>query len=160
MAQMVATGTLNGSVEHRSSLTLVFNSDPAGVALSGAASSSAALNFGTISMYGAHPAAGVTLTRPTGANSTYFTVSSPFDLEVNQGGCGSSTFNLSAYLSSPPGVFGYQVSGKTLSTNAVPLSQNDSRYAQNVQYSLSIQIPASAAAQTISNTIDFTATVN
>src|SRR5262249_59471030 len=62
-----AAGTINATLINKSGISLVFDSDPGGVALGNNGSSAASLNFGVISAFGPL-AAGVT--RPAvGANS-------------------------------------------------------------------------------------------
>lgn len=159
-AQMVANGTLNATVSNWGGIVLVFNSDAAGVPLGGSGTAGATLNFGTVSMFGTVPAR-VTRVRSGGSNPANFTISTPFDVNVALGGfLNSASFNLRASLTTAPGTLAYQIAGNTLSTTPVVLSQNDRRYAQNVQYTLAITIPAAYPAQTISNVINFTATAN
>jgi hypothetical protein len=153
-AQHVATGVINGSVDHKGGIILLLMSDTNGVALTGSSTPTASLNFGTISKLGTL-ANGIT--RTTTANS--FTVSTPVDVYVDLGGAPTS-FNLSASLASSPGLLTYKFGAMTLSTASQIVSQNDSRYGTQVPYALAITIPTSVAAGAIGNTINFTATAN
>jgi hypothetical protein len=154
-AQLVATGVINGSLDHRGGISVLLMSDSNGVSLTGSSTPNASLSLGSVSMFGSL-ASGVS--RTTTANS--FTVSTPVDVYVDVGGISSTSFNLSAGLASAPGTLTYQFGTTTLSTTSTVLSQNDSRYATPVPYTLAITIPSNVAAGTISNTINFTAIAN
>src|SRR5437763_15640569 len=74
-AAQTATGTLTVTATVNSSISLVFNSDAAGVALSaGAGTNTATLAFGNVSAFGA-VAGGINRT----TTATTFTLSTPVD---------------------------------------------------------------------------------
>lgn len=154
-AQLNASGTLNATLINKSGISIVFNTDAAGVTLTGSGTAAAGLNFGTVSMYGTAPA-GVTLTRA--ANS--FTVSSPFDVFVDIGGTTSPSYQLQASLAAAPGVYTYQVDAVTLSTTLATVVAADPNYRTNVLHTMYLTIPSSAPAGAVSNTVQFTVTAN
>ena len=154
-AQLVATGVINGSMQHRGGIVLIFMSDSNGVSLTSPSTPNAGLNFGNVSMFGAL-ATGVS--RSTTANS--FTVSTPVDVYVDSGGVSSTSFNLSASLASAAGALTYKLGTKTLNTTSQIISQNDARYSTAVPYTLAITMPSTLAAGAIANTINFTAVAN
>src|SRR5258708_7705769 len=79
-AQVTDTGTLSITGTVQSSISLIFNSDPAGVTLSGAGTNNAVLPFGNIQAFGGTISPGVT--RTTAADS--FTASPPFGFHVSK----------------------------------------------------------------------------
>src|SRR5260370_38795498 len=80
-------------------MTLVFNSDGAGVPLSsGAGTNAATLNFGNVSAYGP-------LTANVGRSlvvGTSFTVNTPVDVVVNKANVTSANYTLTAQLGAAP----------------------------------------------------------
>ena len=155
-AQLTASGTLNATLINKSGISLVFNTDPSGVALSGAGTAAAGLNFGTVAMYMSTPPAGVTLSR----TATNFTISSPFDTYVLVAGVASPSYRLQAALQSAPGVYTYQIDAVTLSTTAATVVAADPNYGKNVLHTLSLTVPSTAPAGAVSNTVQFTVTAN
>lgn len=155
-AQNNASGVINASLTNKAGISLLFQSDSTGVALIGASTSTAALDFGRVSRFMAAPSQGVTLSRTSSA----FSVSSTFATYVDIGGVTSPGYSLSASLLNVPGLFTYSIDGKPLSdANTVQIS-NGSPYKQNVAHTVSITIPAGAPAGNVSNTINFIATAN
>src|SRR5690349_10886652 len=112
-AQTTATGTLTVTAKVADSINLVFNSDNSGVALtSGAGTNAAALDFGTVSAFGAIPA---TITRATTASN--FTVSTPVDVLVTKTNSASANYTLTTQLSTADAVNTWAANGNTF-TNA------------------------------------------
>ena len=93
-AQTTASGTLTVNATVQSSISLVFNSDAAGVVLGGTGTNAATMNLGTISAYGPL-SAGVGRSVTAG---TSFTVTSPFDVQVDKSNITSSNYTLTAQL--------------------------------------------------------------
>jgi hypothetical protein len=158
-----ATGTINATFVNKSGISLVFDSDPAGLALGNNGSSAASLNFGVISAFGPL-AAGVT--RPAvGANS--YTVSTLFDVQVIQAGSSSPNYTLTAQLAAAaPTGFTYAVNAVTLTTAAQTIQANGT-YGADVQHSLNLTVSTAApgaggpaVGTPLSATINFTATSN
>ncbi len=150
--QLTVTATVNGSI------SLVFNSDGAGVALSsGAGTNAATLNFGTVSAYGAL-AAGITRPTPT---ATDFTVSTPVDVLVSKANVSSANYTLTTQLNAADAADTWSANGAAF-TNATPATATAAgTYGSNVAVTLAITIPfTTASGTTISNIVDFTATAN
>jgi hypothetical protein len=154
-AQLTASGTLNATLINKSGISIVFNTDAAGVALTGSGTAAAGLDFGTVAMYKPAPA-GVTLTK----TATSFTVSSPFDVYVDIGGSTSTSYLLQAKLASAPGVYTYAMDAVNLSTTLATVVAADPGYRTNVLHTLYLTVPASAPAGVVSNTVQFTVTAN
>src|SRR5215470_16761771 len=94
LAQTTATGVINGTLINKNGISLVFDTDPAGVTLGAAGTSAASASFGTVSAFGPL-SAGVTRPSVTAAN---FTVRTIFDVQVIQGGLNSNSYTLTANL--------------------------------------------------------------
>jgi len=163
VAQTTATGTINATLVNKSAITLVFDSDPGGVALGGAGSSAASVNLGTISAFG--PLA-PGLTRPTVTAGNYI-IQTLFDVQVSQGGLTSPTYTLSAQLAAAaPTGFTYAIDTVTL-TAAAQNIQTNGAYDIDVQHALKLTVSTAApgaggpaVGTPLTTTINFTATSN
>lgn len=155
VAAQTASGTLNVALVNKSGIAILFNSDPLGVALAGAGTPAATLNFGTVAMY-ATPPAGVGLTR----TATDFTVSSPFDTHVIVGGVVTASYSLRAALQMAPGVYTFKFDGIALTTTSTVVVAADPNYATDVPHTLSLTVPKTAPAGVVSNTVNFVVTAN
>jgi len=157
-AAQTATGTLTVTATVNSSISLVFNSDAAGVALSsGAGTNTATLAFGNVSAFGA-VAAGITRTVVPG---TSFTVSTRVDVQVAKANSASANYTLTAQLGSADAVNNWQVAGNTISNAAATTITATGAYGSNVAEAIALTVPFTTASGTnISNTIGFTATAN
>jgi hypothetical protein len=156
-AAQTATGTLNVSATVTGSINLVFNSDAAGVALtSGANTNAAALDFGTVSAFGAIPA---TITRTTTASN--FTVSTPVDVLVSKTNSASANYTLTTQLSTADAVNTWAINGTSFTNSTSATATAAGTYGSNVPVTLAITIPFTTASGTaISNVVNFTATAN
>jgi hypothetical protein len=135
-AQVTATGTINAQLINKNGIALVFETDPAGVALGANATSAATLNFGTIAAFGPL-AAGVT--RPS-VTATNFTVRTIFDVQVIQGGLTSTTYTLRANLASAlPTGFTFKIDGVTL-VNGPSSIQTNAAYNTNIPHNLDLTV--------------------
>lgn len=152
-----ASGTLTVTATVNGSISLVFNSDAAGVALtSGAGTSAAALDFGPVSAFGTIPA---TITRSTTALD--FTISTPVDVLVNKFNSASLNYTLTAQLNGAPGTETWAVNGAAFSNAAAGTATATGAYGSNVPVTLAITVPfAVPSGTTISNVVNFTATSN
>ncbi|HMF91936.1 MAG TPA: hypothetical protein VKL40_14930 [Candidatus Angelobacter sp.] len=158
-----ATGVINGTLINKNGITLVFDSDAAGVALGNSGTSAASVNFGNISAFGAL-SAGVTRPSVTAAN---FTVQTIFDVNVTQGGLASASYTLTANLAAPaPTGFTYKVDAVTLTTVAQTIQANGA-YGTDVAHNLGLVVLTAApgaggpaVGSPITATINFTATAN
>jgi hypothetical protein len=136
LAQTTATGTINATLVNKSGIALVFDTDPAGVTLGAAGTSTATLNFGNVSAFGPL-LPGVTRTAVT-ANS--FTVRTVFDVQVVQGGLNSTTYTLRAQLASAlPTGFSFKVDGVTL-VNGPSTIQTNGAYDTVVPHNLDLTV--------------------
>jgi hypothetical protein len=158
-----ATGTINATLINKDGIALVFDTDPTGVTLGAAGSSAASLNFGTISAFGPL-SPGITRPSVTAAN---FTVRSPFDIQVIQGGLTSTSYTLSANLAAPaPTGLSYKVDTVTLAAAAQRIQTNgvyDTDVAHNLDLVVSTASPGAggpAVGTPLTTTINFTATAN
>lgn len=158
-----ATGTINATLINKSGITLIFDTDPGGVALGNNGSSAATLNFGTISAFGPLSPG---VTRPTVLAGSY-TVRTLFDVQVIQGGLTTPSYTLTAQLAAAaPTGFTYAVDAVTLTT-AVQTIQANGTYNTDVQHSLNLTVSTAAPGSggpavgtPLTSTINFTATSN
>lgn len=151
-----ANGALTVTATVTGSINLVFNSDAAGVALTGAGSNAATLAFGNVSAFGA---LGGGITRS--ATASDFTVSSPFDVLVTKTNSASANYTLKAQLNAADAVNSWQVGGVAVTNAAQSTVTATGAYGSNVPFSLALTIPfASASGTSISNVVNFTATAN
>lgn len=158
-----ATGTINATLINKNGISLVFNTDAGGVGLGGNGSSAASLNFGNISAFGAL-SAGVTRPTVTAAN---YTVRSPFDVQVIQGGLTSVNYTLTANLAATaPTGLAFKVDTVTLTTAAQTLQTNGA-YNTNILHNLDLTVSTAApgaggpaVGTPLTATINFTATAN
>jgi hypothetical protein len=135
-----ASGTINATLINKNGIALVFDTDPAGVTLGGAATSAATLNFGNISAFGPL-SPGVTRTSVTAAN---FTVHTVFDVQVIQGGLNSTSYTLRAQLASAlPTGFSFKIDGVTL-VNGPSNIQTNGAYDVNVPHNLDLTVSTAA----------------
>lgn len=158
-----ASGTLNVQLLNGSGLVMTFQSDANGVALGNSGTSSASLAMGNVSAAGAL-SSGVTR---TAASSASFTVSTPFDVVVQQSGLSSMSYTLSAYLAAaaPTGLT-YLIDSVPLSTTSTPITKTGS-YGATAAHALEITVSTASSssggpqvATPLTSTINFTATSN
>jgi hypothetical protein len=155
-AAQTATGTLTVTATVNGSIQLVFNSDAAGVALTGSGTNAATLAFGNVSAFGA-VSAGVV--RSVAATS--FTVSSAVDVNVSKTNSASANYKLTAQLGSADAVNTWQVGGVTVTSAAAATVTATGAYAANNNFAVALTVPfATASGTAISNTINYTATAN
>ncbi|HYX53914.1 MAG TPA: hypothetical protein VE783_10730 [Candidatus Limnocylindrales bacterium] len=156
-AQTTASGTLSVTATVNGSINLVFNSDPAGVALTGSGTNAATLAFGTVQAFGGTLTTGVTRTPGT----TSFTVSSPFDVNVAKANLTSANYTLKAQLNAADATNTWQVGGVTVTSAAAATITGTGSYDTNNAFTLALTIPFTTASGTsISNSLNFTATAN
>jgi len=158
-----ATGTINAVLINKSGISLIFDTDAGGVALGNTGSSIASLNFGNISAFGPLSPG---VSRPVVGAASY-TVSTLFDVRVDQGGLTSTSYTLSAQLAAAaPTGFTYTVDAVTLTTAAQTIQTNGA-YASDVQHTLNLVVSTAAPGSggpavgtPLTTTINFTATSN
>jgi hypothetical protein len=146
-------------------LTIVLQSDASGVMLGGSGTNATSLSFTTMQAYGGSVPTGVTKT----VGSTNWTVATPFDVKVT---CQnlltflactlglSSSYTLTAQLQSSDVINTWRIGGSTLSSGSPLTVTSSGTYAAATAYTLSLIIPFSESAGTISNTVNFMATAN
>ncbi len=153
-AQLTASGALAVSATVDSTISVVFNSNGSGVALSGAGTNAASLNLGNISAYGA---LSPNVTRTVGA--TNFTVSTPFDINVQKSNGASANYSLTAQLQSADAVNSWALGAQAITNGSAATLTSSGSYGL-ATYTLNLTVPLASAAGSISNTINFVATAN
>jgi len=157
-----ASGTLSVQLQNGSGLQMTFQSNTSGVSLGNAGTSAASLAFGIVSAYGT-PGTGITLVNGTST----FTVSTLFNIDVQQSGLSSTSYTLSASLSAaaPTGIT-YQIDSATLTTSSQSIQANGV-YGNNIVHTFSAIVSTAASGSggpttgtQLTSTINFTATAN
>ena len=151
-AQDTASGTLTVTGTVVSSINLTIES--AGGSFSGAGTSGAATDLGSISKFGALP---TNFTRATTANT--WTLASSVGVLVEKANSASTAYTLNAKLSSAPatGVV-WKVNALTLNASTVTAMTAAGAWGTSPTYAWSIQIPDSLpTASAIDNVIEFSA---
>ena len=154
-AQVTASGTLAVNATVQSSINLVFNSDGAGVGLTGSGTNAATMNLGNISAYGTL-AAGVSRT----VAAANFRVSSPFDVVVSQANGSSANYTLTAQLNAADATNGWDISGSAVTNAAATTLTNTGAYGSSVAYTLGLTVPLASPGGAIANQVNFVATAN
>lgn len=135
-----ATGTINARLIHKNGIALVFDTDPAGVALGASGTSAATLDFGNISAFGP---LSPNVTRPS-VTAASFTVRTVFDVQVIQGGLTSTSYTLRAQLGSTlPVGFTFLVDGVTL-VNGPSSIQTNGAYNVDAPHNLDLRVSTAA----------------
>src|ERR1051326_1210459 len=120
-AQATATGFINATLVNKNGIALIFDSDPAGLALGASGTSAVTADFGNISAFGPLSAG---VSRPS-VTATNFTVRTIFDVDVFQGGLNSNGYTLAANLAAvAPTGMNYKVDTVTLTTVSQTLVAN------------------------------------
>ncbi len=158
-----ASGTINATLINKSGISIVFDSDASGVALGGAGTAVASLNFGTISAFGPLSAG---VTRPS-VTAGSFTVRTLFDVFVTQSGLTSTSYTLTAQLAAvAPTGLSYQADTVVLTTAAQTV-QTNGIYSTAVPHNLDLIVSTAApgaggpaVGTPLTATINITATAN
>jgi hypothetical protein len=152
-----ASGTLTVSANVQGSIQLVFNSDAAGVALTGSGTNAATLAFGNISAFGAVSAGVVRST-----TATTFTVSSAVDVLVSKTNSASANYKLTAQLGSADAVNTWTVGGVGVTSASAATITSTGAYggATGTNFPVAIAVLFTTPAGAINNTINYTATAN
>lgn len=154
-AQDTAAGTLTVTATVESSISLTFENDAAGVAMTGAGTNAATMAFGTVSAYNTVSTTGVTRTVATND----FTVSSPFAVKVVKANTSSASYTLAAALASADATNTWKVNTTTLSTSNQNLGATYA-YGSPVSHTVSLTVPFTASTGAVSKVLNFTATAN
>jgi hypothetical protein len=156
VAQTTASGTLTVTATVNGSIQLVFNSNGAGVALTGSGTNTATLAFGNVSAFGA---IGGGIVRTTTASN--FTVSSAVDVQVSKTNSASANYTLQAQLGAADAVNTWTVGGVAVTSAGQSTLTATGAYTANANFPVAITVPFTTASGTlISNTINYTATAN
>jgi hypothetical protein len=148
------SGSLGVTADVAGSISLTFVTDAAGVALTGAGTSTASLGFGTVSMYSGSPASGVT---KTVSGTTSFSLATPFKVRVDLANSASTAYTLNATLATADAINAWSIGATDISTAGPFALTAAGVYGTAVSYTLHLTIPATAVAGTISNSIGFSA---
>jgi hypothetical protein len=151
-SESAGTLTVTGTIESSISLTI----ESAGGTTTGMGTAAATSDLGGISKFGSAPT-GFTLAR--GASD--WTLSSTVGVRVAKSNLTSTDYMLTAHLLAYPasGVT-WKLNGATLSDISDATLTSTGTYASTGSYSWDIVVADSAQAQSIENTISFTATAN
>ena len=152
-----SSATLTVTAQVQSSISLAFSTDTNGVALTGAGTNVATLNFGSVSQFISPPSK---VTETIGATS--FTISTPFDVRVDKSNVTSANYALTAEVQTADSVNTWVID--TFPLTIVPAAATSITvtgvYGADVMHTLFLTIPFSAGASLISNSINFVATAN
>jgi hypothetical protein len=148
-------GNLTVTATVASSISLTFETDGSGVALTGAGSSTATLGFGAVSAYGTIATANVS--RTLAADS--FTVSTPFGVKVVSANSSSSNYTLQAALASADSTNTWTANTTALTTTGQTLGSTYT-YGSAVSHTMKLTIPFTASSGAVSRVVNFTATAN
>jgi hypothetical protein len=157
-AQVTGGGTLGVTADIQGSILVTFISDGSGLAVTGTGSSSGSLPFSNEQMYGGTPATGVTKTL---TSNTSYTLSTPVDIQVDVANTASSSYLLKAWLTTADTHHTWTFNSVDLTSSSQTVDATGT-YGQPNAYTFVLTVPASSngAANTISNTVNFTATAN
>ena len=150
------SGTLGITADIQSSIKLTFLTDASGMAVTGTSTSTASLPMGTVSMNSGTVPANVSKTM-NGIVS--FNLSTPFDIRVDLANSSSTTYTLSAMLSSADVVNVWTIGPTDISSGASFALASAGVYGTAVPYTFKLTLPATAIGS-VSNTITFTAVAN
>ena len=149
------SGTLTVTATVESSIGLTFESDGAGVSLTGAGTNAATMDLGTISAYETIATPGVTRS----VTASDFTVSSPFGVKVIKANTLSANYTLAAALASGDATNTWKINAVTLTTSNQNLGSTYG-YGSAVAHSMQLTVPFTASTGGISKVLNFTATAN
>jgi hypothetical protein len=140
------------------SILLTFVSDGSGITLTNSASSAATLPFSTVKMYGGSVPTNVTKTL-TGVAS--FDLATPFDVRVDIANSTSANYTLTALLATPDATNTWLIGATNISAGVTATTLTAlGAYATPTSYTLHLSVLAATAAETVNNTIGFTAVGN
>ena len=154
-AQVVGGGSMGVTADIQGSILVTFISDGAGLAVTGTGTSAATLPFASEQMYGGTPATGVTKVLN---GVTSFTLSTPVDVRVDIANSASATYTLAASLTTADTHHTFTFNSVALTAVAQTVDSTGGYAAPNA-YPFVLTVPAASngAANTVSNTINFTA---
>jgi len=151
-----ASASMAVTVTVTSSLSMVLQTDPSGLSLSNSGTSAVTADFGTMSAYGGTVPSGVTRTVN---GTTDWKISTPFDVIVGLANQTSANYTLTAQLQSTDATNTWAI-GSTPVTSASAATLTSTGTYGTTAYTLNLTIPFSESSGSISNTINFVATIN
>jgi hypothetical protein len=155
-AQTVGNGTMGVTADISSSILITFTSAPGGLAVTGTGSSAGALPIGSVQMYGGTTATGVTKALQTNVS---YTLTTPVNVQVDVANVTSSTYTLAAWEVSNDSHHTWSFNGVTLTGTTGPVDTAGG-YGTPNPYNFVLLVPATSTANTVSGTVNFTATAN
>lgn len=155
---VTGSGTLQVTADIQGSILVTFTTDVAGLAVTGTGTSAGTLPFGTQKMFGGAPGTGVTKVVTIG---TGFTLSTPVDIEVDVANTNTTNYTLSAALNAADANHTWTFNNVVLTATPAAVDATGT-YGQANSYVFILGVPQAytAGANTVSNTINFTATAN
>ena len=146
-----------GKCLNAQTLTITFSTATSGITLSGSGTSSATLGFGNVQALGGTVPSGVTKSLNGAIN---WSLSTPVDVLVTKSGVTSASYALTAQLQSVDSTHTWNFGSATLNSSSPATVTLAGSYATATPYTLTLTIPFSASAGSISNSLDFIATAN
>jgi hypothetical protein len=153
------TGTLGVTANIQGSILVTFTTGSGGLTVTGTGTSAGSWAFGTVQMYGGSIASGLTRSLNNGIIS--YDLSTPVNIEVDTANTGSLTYLLAAWLTTADSFHAWTFNSVVLTSSPQTVDLTGT-YGQANSYPFVLTVPAasSGASNTVSNTINFTATVN
>ena len=145
-AQVSGSGTLGVTAQIQGSILVTFTSDSAGLAVTGTGSSAGTLPFASEQMFGGTPASGVTKTLT--ANTSY-TLSTPIDIQVDVANTTTSSYLLSASLTTGDTHHSFTFNSVVLTATPQTVDATGT-YGQPNAYPFILGVPATSTQNTIS----------
>jgi hypothetical protein len=157
-AQVSGGGTLGVTANIQGSILVTFTQATGGLAVGGTGSAGT-WAFGTVQMYGGTIATGLTRSLNNGIIS--YDLTTPVNIEVDTANTGSLTYLLAAWLTSADTSHAWTFNTVVLSATSQTVDATGT-YGQPNSYPFILTVPTAShgASNTVSNTINFTATVN
>ncbi len=146
---MAVTATVVGS------MSMTFSTDASGITLGGSGTSAATIAFGSVQAYGGSVPAGVTKT----VTPPNWTLSTPFDVDVEIANLVSANYTLTAQLQSADATNTWKLDATTITNAGAATLTSTGSYGVTV-YTFGLTIPFGATPGAISNTLNFVATAN
>jgi hypothetical protein len=148
------SGTLGVTASVAGSISLTFVTDASGLAVTGTGTSTAALPFGTVSMFAGSLPSNVT---KTVNSTTSFSLATPFDVRVDLANSISTAYTLNVTLATADAINAWLIGATNISAGGPFALTAAGVYGTAVPYTLKITVPATETAGTITNSIGFTA---
>jgi hypothetical protein len=158
-AQTANNGSLALTGQVDGSIVLSFHQNTSGgiTLTAGDGSAAAGASLSTVSMYGTSNGivAGTNFTKTN--QSDGFTLSGPFDVQVDKANITSGSYTLTAQLQNSDSSQ-WTLGGTLLSSSSPATVVSEGTYAVRTPLTLSVKFPSSMNAGSVSNTINFVAT--